>query len=123
MGSLIKLNDTLQLTTAQGFPKELSLERHLKQPFTAKDFSGKVFSFQGKSGIRVYHAPPVRNFLVENRDGKWIYWGLCEVLSVTHDNEKQTTSGTFRILYIYTPDEMRQAHNLIDRNPTTQFFS
>lgn len=73
-------------------------------------------------GIRVYHAPPVRNFLVENRGGKWIYWGLAEVLSVTHDNEKQTTSGTFRILYIYTPDEMKQAHTLIDRNPKTNFF-
>lgn len=123
MGSIIKLNDTLQITTAQGFPKELKLERHLKEPFTAKDFAGKVFSFRDKSGLRVYHAPPVRNFLVENRDGKWLYWGLCEVLSVTHDNEKQTTSGTFQILYIYTPDEMKQAHALIDRNLKTQFFN
>ena len=151
MGSHIELNDTLQITTAQGFPKELKLERHLKKPFTphlllrkegfirgkdsrriehakgagftVKDFAGKVFSFRDKSGIRVYHAPPVRNFLVENRRGKWIYWGLIEALSVTHDNKKKTTSGAFRILYIYTPDEMKQAHALIDRNPKTQFFT
>ena len=123
MGSIIKLNDTLQLTAAQGFPKELKLARHLKKAYTAKDFAGKVFAFRDKSGIRVYHAPPVRNFLVENRKGKWIYWGLCEVLTVMHDNKKQTTSGTFRILYIYTPDEMKQAHALIDRNPKTQFFT
>lgn len=122
MGSMIELNDTLQITPAQGFPKELKFEQHLKKPFTAKNFAGKVFSFRNKSGTRVYHAPPVRNFLVENRGGKWIYWGLCEVLSVTHDNKKQTTSGTFRIIYIYTPEEMRQAHNLIDRNPKTKFF-
>ena len=122
MGSIIKLNDTLQITAVQGFPEELNLERHLEKPFVAKDFSGNVFSFHDKSGIRVYHAPPVRNFLVENREGKWIYWGLCEILSVTHDDQKQTTSGTFRITYIYTPDEMHQAHALIDRNPKTEFF-
>ncbi|MDO8581756.1 MAG: hypothetical protein Q7S16_02675 [bacterium] len=123
MGSHIELNDTLQITEAQGFPRVLKLTRHLKKSFVAKDFTGKVFSFRDKSGIRVYHTPPVRNFLVENRGGKWIYWGLCEILSVTHDNKKQITSGTFRVLYIYTPDEMKQAHALIDRNPKTQFFT
>ena len=30
MGSYIELNDTLQLTTEQGFPKELDLKKHLK---------------------------------------------------------------------------------------------
>ncbi|MBI4281692.1 hypothetical protein HY625_02590 [Candidatus Uhrbacteria bacterium] len=123
MGSHIELNDTLQITAVQGFPKVLNLARHLEKPYIAKDFAGRVFHFCNKSGIRVYHTPPVRNFLVENRGGKWLYWGLCEILSVTHDNKKKTTSGTFRILYLYTPDEMKHAHALIDRNPKTNFFT
>ena len=123
MGSTIKTNDTLQITREQGFPKELDLERYLEQPLLEKNFSDTIFSFRDKSGIRVYHTPPVRNFLVENRYGKWVYWGLCHVLSVTHDYETQTTSGTFRIVHLYSPEEMKHAHALIDRNPATRFFT
>ena len=39
-----------------------------------------------------------------------------------HDNIKQTTSGKFKIIYIYTPEEMIQAHKLIDRNKDTDFL-
>jgi len=35
MGSYIEFNDTLQLTTEQGFPAELDLEKHLQEPFRA----------------------------------------------------------------------------------------
>ncbi len=87
----------------------------------AGDFEGRVFEFKNKDGIRVYHAPPVRVFLVENRNGKWIYWGLVHVLEVVHDQVARTTSGKFRIIYLYTPEEMRKAHDLIDRNPETRF--
>lgn len=73
MGSFIETNDTLQITREQGFPKELNLEKHLKNPYNVKDFENKIFDFKNKSGIRIYHAPPVRNFFVENREGKWIY--------------------------------------------------
>lgn len=122
MGSFIVLNDTLQLTPAQGFPKELDYEKHKTKPFTADDFKGKIFNFKDKPKIRVYQAPPVRNFLVQNIDGKWLYWGLAHVLEVTHDNLKQTTSGKFEIIYIYTPEEMKQAHKLIDRNKETDYL-
>lgn len=67
MGSVIEINDTLQLTQAQGFPAELNYERHLKAPFQAEDFRDRVFEFKDKENIRVFQAPPVRNFLVENR--------------------------------------------------------
>ena len=122
MGSAIILNDTLQITREQGFPPELDLERHKQKPFTAEEFNGRTFEFTDKPGIRVYHAPPVRVFLVENRDGKWIYWGLVHVLEVAHNQERKTTSGRFKIIYLYTPEEMAKAHDLIDRNRETRFF-
>ncbi len=122
MGSLIEINDTLQISAEQGFPKELDYEQHKIKPFTAEDFEGKVFEFKDKPKVRVYELPPVRNFLVQNINGKWLYWGLVHILEVTHDNVKQTTSGKFKIIYIYTPEEMKQAHKLIDRNKDTDFL-
>lgn len=122
MGSLVEINDTLQISRKQGFPLELDFERHCKKPFSVEDFQEKVFEFHGKDGIRIFHAPPVRVFLAENRDGKWLYWGLVHILEITHDFKNRTTSGKFRIIYIYSPEEMRLAHSLIDRNPNTDFF-
>ena len=122
MGSIIEINDTLQLTREQGFPAALDLETHLKVPYKAENFDGKVFEFKNKPSVRVYKAPPVRNFLVENKKGKWIYWGLVHILEITHDYENKSTSGKFKIIYLYTPDEMRKAHDLIDRNKETEFF-
>ena len=122
MGSNIEINDTLQITREQGFPAELDLEHHLRSPYKAEDFRDKIFEFRNKPGIRAYHVPPVRNFLVENKDGKWIYWGLVHILEITHDYINKTTGGMFKILYIYTPDEMKKAHELMDRRGETQFF-
>lgn len=45
MGSYIEMNDTLQITKEQDFPKELALQQHLKLPFTAEQFKNKVFEF------------------------------------------------------------------------------
>lgn len=117
MGSRIEINDTLQITREQGFPPELDLDKHQAAPFRAEDFADKVFEFTNKPEIRVYQQVPVRNFLVENRDGKWIYWGLVHILEVHHDYVNQKTSGKFKIVYIYTPEEMEKAHDLIDRRP------
>ena len=123
MGTQIVINDTLQITREQGFPAELVLEEHIKNLLKAEDFSNKVFEFKNKDGIRIYQAPPVRNFLVENKDGKWIYWGLVHILEVTYNYENKTTSGKFKIIYINTPEEMKKAHELIDRNPNTNYFT
>ena len=119
MGSYIEMNDTLQITREQGFPKELTLEQHLKFPFKAEQFKDNIFEFQNKPNIRNYHMPPVRNFLVENINGKWIYWGQIHMLEVHHDYINKTTSGKFKIIYINKPEEMNMAHNLIDRNKDT----
>jgi hypothetical protein len=107
MGSYIELNDTLQLTTEQGFPAELTLEKHLKHPFTANDFSGKVFSFYNKPGIRLFHPAPVRVFLVHNLNGKWLYWGHVQIIEQTIDANTKTTSGKFVIIKIYTPEHQK----------------
>jgi hypothetical protein len=122
MGSNITTNDTLQISTEQGFPMELDYEKHKINPFTVEDFKDRIFEFKDKDGLRIYQAPPVRNFLVQNIDGKWLYWGLVHVIEITHDNIKQITSGKFKITYIYSPEEMKVAHKLIDRNKDTDFF-
>ena len=124
MGSMIELNDTLQISAEQGFPMNiLDINRHLKNPYTTKDVDGKVFSFHNKSEIRMYKSPPVRNFLVQNINNKWIYWGLVHILEITHNYVNKTTSGKYKIIYINTPEEMKQAYHLIDQRPDFDYFS
>lgn len=123
MGSFIETNDTLQITHEQGFPEELQLDVHLKKPFEASQFTDKIYTFRAKASIRIYHAPPVRNFLVENKNGKWIYWGLVHIIEETHDLITKTTSGKFKIIYLNTPEEMKKAHELIDRRPEFAYFT
>ena len=116
MGSFIEINDTLRISKEQGFPAELSLEEHLKNPYTLEAVSDKVFSFTAKPKIRVYKIPPVRNLLVEDVDGKWVYWGLCHILEINHDYEKQETSGKFKIIRLNSPDEMKEMFKLTHFN-------
>lgn len=123
MGTIIETNDTLEITKEQGFPPELDLEVHLKNTIKADSFSERIFEFKNKPKIRIYHQPPVRNFLVENRDGEWIYWGLIHILKIVHDYENKITGGKFKIIYINTPEEMKVAHKIIDQNPDTDFFN
>ena len=122
MGSFIEINDTLQITIEQGFPSELDYEKHKVKPFRAEDFKDRIFKFKDKPKVRLYKLPPVRNFLVQNIDGKWLYWGLVHIVELTHDNVKQTTSGKYKIIHINTPDEMKYAHKLIDRNKETDYL-
>lgn len=122
MGSIIEINDTLQLKKDQGFPSLLDLDKHLQTPISLREIKDTVFEFYDKPGVRVYKMPPVRNFLVENKDGKWIYWGLVHIIETTCDYVNKTTSGKFKIIFINNPEEMKYAHELIDRNPETQYF-
>lgn len=123
MGSFIELNDTLQLNREQGFPDELNLEKHLVTPYTIADVKDKVFSFRDKPNIRAFQMPPVRNFLVENRNGKWICWGLCHILEVTHDYVKKVTHGKFKIVRLYIPEEMKKATPTLWGEESLQYFS
>ena len=123
MGSIIEINDTLQITKAQGFPRELDITTHLENPYRLEDYADKVFEFKDKDGVRVFQSPPVRVFLAENIDGKWLYWGQCHILEVTCDYQKKTTSGKFQIIYLYTPEEMKTAHQILDRDNETDYFN
>lgn len=84
MGSIIEINDTLQISREQGFPTELDYETHKRNPYLLEQFIDRTFEFKDKPAIRVYQVPPVRNFLVENRAGKWIYWGLIHITEIVH---------------------------------------
>lgn len=108
MGSFIELNDTLRITKDQGFPTELDIKKHLENPYSFSDVEDKIFEFTAKEKIRLYQQPPVRNFLVEDLNGKWLYWGLCYVLEVHHDYVTGITSGKYKIVRLNTPDEMKQ---------------
>lgn len=122
MGSFVELNDTLRITSEQGFPPELDLATHVRNPYSLQDFAGKEFSFHAKPDIRVYQIPPIRNFLVQEINDKWIYWGLCLITSITHDYVKKETAGTFRIIRLNNPEEMRQAFKFVDTRPELNYF-
>ena len=123
MGSFFEMNDTLQISKEQGFPLDLEIDEHMKNPYTLDKLKDKVFQFSNKPGIRLYQQPPVRVFLAENINGKWLYWGLAHIVSITHNYTAKTTSGEFKIIYLNTPKEMKEAHDLIDQNPETNYFA
>lgn len=122
MGSFIEINDTLRITSQQGFPGELDIVTHLQDPYLLDVVKDKVFRFQAKPDIRLYKIPPVRNFLVQEVDGKWIYWGLCFIDSIQHDYLKKETAGTFRIIRLNSPEEMKLAFQLVDMRPELNYF-
>jgi hypothetical protein len=112
MGSFIELNDTLQITASQGFPvKILNLKKHRAKPIDFKKIKNKIFSFHDKPNPRIYHLPPCRCFLVENINGKWLYWGKILMLEQTikgANPNAQTTSGKYKIIALYDPPYQEQ---------------
>jgi len=124
VGSLVEINDILRITKEQGFPGELDVTQHLHTPYNITDFEGKIFEFKAKEKLRLYQQPPVRNFLVEDLDGKWLYWGLCYVLEIHHDYVNGLTSGKYKIIRLHSPEEMKQVFALTDYNrPELNFFA
>ena len=122
MGSFIEINDTLRISKGQGFPAELDVEQHLRHPYEMLNFEGREFEFHSKDKIRVYKSPPVRNFLVEEVEGKWVYWGRCHITEIIHDYQRQTTKGKFKIISINSPQDMKRAFDLIDARPEFDYF-
>src|SRR3989344_402512 len=122
MGSIIEINDTLQITQEQGFPTELDFEMHKKAPYSAEQFKNQVFEFHGKKSARVFQLPPVRVFLAQNINGKWLYWGHVEILEIRIDGIKKETSGKFRITKIFTVEEMKLTYNMLDGSLDTNYF-
>jgi hypothetical protein len=131
LGSPIELNDTLQITTEQGFPEDiLNLTKHRETPITLNEVKGQLFTFKGKDGARLFHLDPVRVYLVHKLDGKWLFWGQALVQSQkiekqltqngTWDGE-WITSGTFTIKEIYEPD-YQKIFTLRESPPGKSFF-
>lgn len=119
MGSLIEINDTLQLTNEQGFPASiLNLERHQKDPITIDEVKDVVFEFKNKPKARIFQTDPVRVFLVHNIDGKWLFWGHALVQTQTIEKDPNMTSkdeevswvtnGTYVISKIYDPEYQKE---------------
>lgn len=122
MGSYFEINDTLQITSEQGFPKTLDINKHLKNPYKTKDFKDKIFSFTNKSDIRIFHSPPVRVFFAQNIKGNWLYWGLVEIQELTLDMVNKTTSGKYKIIKIFTVEEMKQAEIILHPGNDKSYF-
>lgn len=95
MGSPIKINDTLKLQRAGGFPAELN--------------EGEQHRFV-LPGRRIFNLSPSRVFLVEEVDGKWNYRGHALVLEQTIDTVRDCTSGTYRVTLVYSDDYRKQAN-------------
>lgn len=122
MGSIIESNDTLVITSEQGFPSDLGIKEHLKSPYKAEQFKNRIFNFKNKEGIRVYHQPPVRVFLVQKIEDKWLYWGLIHIQAIKHDYVKKMTSGTYKVVKIYSIEEMKKANAMIDGNNDKKYL-
>jgi hypothetical protein len=111
MGGYIEINDTLQITTEQGFPEKiLNLEKHQKNPIILDEVKDKVFEFYDKPNARIYQVSPTRNFLVHNIDGKWLFWGKILIIeqNIKSEGEKHVTSGKYKIIKIYDPEYQKQ---------------
>lgn len=121
MGSTLIFNDTLNLTSEQGFPSELVLETHKIKPFTADQLKGRLFKFK-KPELRFYHPLPIRVYLVENIKGKWVYWGMTHVHRVTLDYVEKTTSGEFEIVDIFDYNRMKECFAIRDKRLEFDYF-
>jgi hypothetical protein len=116
---MVEINDTLQLTTEQGFPADtLSRERHCKKPVLLGDVAGKLFEFHSKPNARIFQLDPVRVYFVHNIDDKWLFWGHAMIQRLTIEKKlgpegkwkegDWVTSGMYKITEIYDPDFQKQ---------------
>ena len=90
------MNDTLQITKAQGFPDKIELN--------------KEYRFE-KEKRRLYRLPPARVFLVHNRNGKWDYVGEALITELTILTLEEKTGGRFKVVKLYG-DEHRKVLNV-----------
>ena len=138
MGSLLEINDTLQITTAQGFPAYFfNLERHRENPISLDEVKDCVFEFRGKSRPRFFHLDPVRVYWFHNIEGKWLAWGHIAILEQTisrnpnfeqHEGEvnvsdpaQWVTTGKYKILKIYDP-QYQEEFTRKDLPPSLSYF-
>jgi hypothetical protein len=132
MGSYVEINDTLQLTTEQGFPVHLlDLAKHVKSPIKLSDVQDILFEFKDKPSARIFQLDPVRVYYVHNINEKWLFWGRVFIQSETIYKKlgadgkwkegEWLTSGTYKIIDIYNP-EYQKAFTLHEAPPDRNYF-
>ena len=117
----LKVHNTLKISKEQWFIEMLDIEKYLN----GEDYSaliGQWFSFQNKPWLRNLSQTPVRCFLVENKGGKSIYRGHCDIVERTLDYQTRTTSGKYKITKLFRPEEIQKAFDIIDGNEETNYF-
>lgn len=133
MGTKIEINDTLQLTTEQGFPaKAFDYAKHQKKPIRLADVENRIFKFQDKPMPRIYQLDPVRVYFVHNINGKWLFWGhvFIQTLQIQKkldakgrwDGDSWVTSGTYRVVEVYDP-EYQRIFTEREAPPNANFFA
>ncbi|MFH1246900.1 MAG: hypothetical protein V1644_00830 [Candidatus Micrarchaeota archaeon] len=86
------INDTLQLTKAQGFPDKIELNGE--------------YCFE-KDKRRLYRLPPARVFLACNTGGKWDYRGEALITEITILPLENKTIGKFKLVKIYSEEHRK----------------
>ena len=128
MGSVIEIKDTLKISKREGFPMKLDLERHVSDPEFSRDVVGEPFKFfkdvfreeeNGNEPYPRYHDDSARVFLVEDINGKWLYWGNAVIESQTVGNSR--VEGVYRITKVYQPD-FQQQMTIEESPPGKSFF-
>ena len=133
MGTSVELNDTLLISETQGFPSGLlNRDAHVRDRVDARKFANELFKFQEKDGARIFHLDPVRVYLVENIDGKWLFWGKAFVVSQTIEKKigpdgdwkvgDWVTSGLFKIVEVFEP-EYQEMFTTRESPPGKSFFA
>jgi hypothetical protein len=132
MGSHLEINDTLQLTTEQGFPvKLLDREKHCKNPVKLESLANRIFKFHDKPSARIFQLDPVRVYYAHNIGERWLFWGrvFIQSLLITKRLDPSgiwkegdwVTSGTYKIIDIYDP-EYQKAFTIHEAPPGKCFF-
>lgn len=128
MGSFVEFNDSLVISTDQGFPADVfDINRQATNPVTLDEVKDRIFTFYDKSNARIFQLDPVRVFLyqsLQNAEGqsKWLAWGEVLIQSQTiaknpavnhqgasnlSDPNQWVTSGTYKMLKVFTPEYQR----------------
>lgn len=106
MGSTIKMNAILKLTSEAGMPETLIV--------------GSRHHFQLK-GERIFQFHPVWVTLVHEIDGKWKFVGQAHVVKQTIDAEQHITVGEFVVTRVFS-DEVARVISVYESPDNESFY-
>ena len=101
MGTMVEINDTLQLTTEQGFPaKILDRAAHCKKPITLDALRGQILKFEHKPSARIFQLDPTklpRYAGAPNERGGYSIYKLAKVIDPPAPDLAKLTAANTRI--------------------------